>query len=231
MLTVTWEDVGSQLMFAASCDDAKSRTDAVLVLADMLEDGGRGEGAAWIRCHVDSGVEPLQAVQYQHMVRLQSCCEFGRSPRFAVRNGVIVGASFRGCSLVNVGPLLEFPWMEYLDFSSTRLSDDASAFLDSMNLRVFHADYTQVGVGTIRRLVRMSRLESVSLLSTRISIQAAETLLELADRIKRLHYDSWILPPTIGARMEGRFRGRLRAPASVDAVTYAAAHGCSVRPS
>ena len=228
MLAITWEDIGQQLVAAASCDDAKGRHDAVLVLADMLEDGGRGEDAAWIRCHVASGVEPLQAVRYQHQVRLQMCCDFGRPPRFAVRDGVIVGASFRGCSLVNVGPLLEFPWMEYLDFSSTRLSDDASAFLDSMNLRVFHADYTQVGAGTIRRLVRMSRLESVSLLSTRVSIQAAEALLELADQLKCLRYDSWILPPQVGRRMEDRYGQRLRASASADVVTYASANGCSI---
>jgi len=228
MLAITWEDIGQQLVAAASCDDAKGRHDAVLVLADMLEDGGRGEDAAWIRCHVASGVEPLQAVRYQHQVRLQMCCDFGRPPRFAVRDGVIVGVTFRECRLANVGPLVEFPWLEYVDFSSTRLSDDASAFLDSMNLRAFHADYTQVGAGTIRRLVRMSRLESVSLLSTRVSIQAAEALLDLSDRIRHLHYDSWVLPPAIGARMEDRFGQRLRAPSAVDAVAYATANGCSI---
>jgi len=115
-----------------------------------------------------------------------------------------------------------------VDFSSTRLSDDASAFLDSMNLRAFHADYTQVGAGTIRRLTRMNNLESVSLLGTRVSVQGAEILLELPDPIRQLHYDSWLLPPAIGACMEDRFKHRLRAPASVDAVAYAASHGCSV---
>ena len=228
MLAITWEDIGQQLVAAASCDDAKGRHDAVLVLADMLEDGGRGEDAAWIRCHVASGVEPLQAVRYQHRVRLQMCCDFGRLPRFAVRDGVIVGVSFRGCRLVNVGPLVEFPWLEYVDFSSTRLSDDHTAFLECMSLRAFHADYTQVGVGTIRRLTRMNNLESVSLLGTRVSVQAAETLLGLADRLSQLHYDSWVLPPAIGRRMEERFGQRLRPPASVDAVAYAASHGCSV---
>jgi len=228
MLTITWEDIGQQLVHAASCDDAASRTDTVLILADMLEDAGRGEDAAWIRCHIDSGMEPLQAVRYQHQVRLQMCCDFGRSPRFAVRNGVIVGASFRECRLANVGPLVEFPWMEYLDFTHTRLGDDHTAFLERLNLRAFHADYTQVGVTAIRRLARMDRLESVSLLSTRVSIHAAEGLLELADQLKCLRYDSWILPPPVGRRMEDRFGKRLRASASADVVTYASANGCSI---
>jgi len=139
-----------------------------------------------------------------------------------------VGVSFRGCSLVNVGSLPEFPWMEYLDFTHTRLRDDTTAFLDSMNLRAFHADYAQVGVTAIRRLARMDRLESVSLLGTRVSIHAAEALLELADQLKCLRYDSWILPPPVGRRMEDRYGQRLRASASVDAVTYASANGCSI---
>ena len=227
MLTITWEDIGQQLVHAASCDDA-SRTDAVLIMADMMEDAGRGEDAAWIRCHIDSGVEPIEAVRCQHMVRLQSCCELLRFPRFAMRDGIVVGASFRGCVLTNVGPLLEFPWMEYLDFTHTRLRDDTTAFLDRMNLRAFHADYTQVGVGVVRRLARMSRLESVSLVNTRVSTQAGTILLGMAGQLKHLYYDSWVLPPPIGARMENRFGRRLRPHTAPDAVTYASMSGCSI---